>query len=281
MKPPKIGSTNQPFPLARPEITVSPSRARAFTVDCRTMPGWGIPLDLGAESWIAWYDPPRWRLTCASYLRVLRPAEVHGLEGLEIEELQWDSSARRWDPSYTYFARLTDKSFEWLATAHVHDGKRILYTFLDDGFDDDWGQSRRRLAEAGRMTQRNDGSYALRVATGETGDVCVGAGMFRVRIGRRSFTCLRSIEIAAAATRTKVLLHRSILAESFYTRAGRLVLFRRYNGRLWNIGKAGKGKAALPWDKRLPSNARLVINGAMFVHWYDCLTDVSCGFARR
>jgi len=55
-----------------------------------------------------------------------------------------------------------------------------------------------------------------------------------------------------------------------------LVLFRRYNGRRW----ATKGKGAYagpPWDERLPDNARLVINDATFVHWYDCLTNVSIG----
>jgi hypothetical protein len=31
------------------------------------------------------------------------------------------------------------------------------------------------------------------------------------------------------------------------------------------------------WDERFPDNARLVINAAMFVHWYDCLTDASIG----
>ena len=34
-------------------------------------------------------------------------------------------------------------------------------------------------------------------------------------------------------------------------------------------------------DQRLPDAARLAINGAVFVHWYDCLTDVSLGLDTR
>jgi hypothetical protein len=41
---------------------------------------------------------------------------------------------------------------------------------------------------------------------------------------------------------------------------------------LWNV-KDGKPT----WDERLPDAARLVINGIVYVHWYDCLTDTTMG----
>ena len=28
-----------------------------------------------------------------------------------------------------------------------------------------------------------------------------------------------------------------------------------------------------PWSELLPGNERITINGATFVHWYDCITD--------
>lgn len=57
--------------------------------------------------------------------------------------------------------------------------------------------------------------------------------------------------------------------ETFIDRSGRTVLLRRYNGRLW----AGAG--AREWDRELPGNEVLTVEGVKYVHWYDCLTAVS------
>ena len=280
MKPPKLGSKAQPFPRTRPEITITPSRARPFVVQSRLLPGFGIPLEVGATTWMAWYDGPDWRLTSVSYEHVVRPAEVHGLDGVEIEMLDWDAAEPGWRPYYTHFARLTDQAVQWLASSHVRNGKRILYTFLDEGFEGDWGESGRRLEDTGRFVANDDGTYTLTQPPAETVHDVFGAGIFRVRIGGQGFTCLRVIDVRTSAD--KGVLEREILSECYYTRSDELILFRRYNGRQW----ATQGKSAYagpPWDKRLPDNARLVINGAVFVHWYDCLTDITClpGATRR
>jgi len=240
------------------------------------VPGWGVAPDVGATSWMAWYDPPLWRLTSVSYQRAVRPAEVHGLDGVEIETLDWDSSDPHWKPGHTHYVRLTESTFEWLAFSHIRNGRRILYTFLDEGFDEDWGESPRRLEDTGRLVLGEDGTYALMEAPAETAHIDLGAGMFRLRIDERRFTCLRAVEFRAFAKK-RASMERSILAESFFTRSGRLVLFRRYNGRLWKTQR-NSPYAGQPWDEKFPDNDRLVINGAVFVHWYDCLTDVSCGF---
>ncbi len=63
MTRPKIGSTRQPFPLTRPDVRVTPSRAKPFAVDCRCLSSFGVGLDVGAAGWMGWYDPPAWRLT--------------------------------------------------------------------------------------------------------------------------------------------------------------------------------------------------------------------------
>ena len=281
MQPPKIGSKRQPFPMTRPPVTIAPSRARPFTVDDKRMPGWGVALNVGAESWMSWYDPPEWKLTSVSHQRALRPAEVHGLECVEVETLDWESSDPHWRPGHTHYARLTDDSFEWLAVSHLRNGKRVLYTFLDDGFDQDWGESRRLLKDTGSLTVCPDGTHTLAVSPSQVGRVNFGAGVFRVCVGDKTFTCLRSIELDAHATSakaTKASVERTILAESFHSRSGQLILFRRYNGRLWAT-KGASPYSGQTWDKRFPQNQRLTINGAVFVHWYDCLTDVGCRLA--
>jgi hypothetical protein len=277
MNRPQIGSAEQPFPVMRPEIAVTPSDAPPFALnDCR-MPGFGIAPTVGASSWMAWYDPPDWRLTSVSYMETVRPAQVHGLECVEIQGLDWEAGEPGWREGSTSFARLTDAVFEWLAFAHVHHGKRILRTFLDDGFDGDWGAVPRRLEDAGRLVKADDNTYTIATLADELDQIRVGAGVFNVRLGDREFDCLRAVQMSSASMgKGPALLERGILVEAFYTRTGELVLWRRYNGRRWQVEKRSP-YGATPWDERLADPARLVINGALFVHWYDCLTDFSIG----
>ena len=268
------------LPARRPQIVITPSRAKPFAVDCRELPGWFCIPQLGERCVWSTYDPPDWRITGFTRIEVVRPARVHDIEGVEIEEesIDWEPQKGWTKMSWQIFARLTEKTVGWLGTSRIVDGKRILNTFLDEGFDRDWGRSGRLLKDVGRVTTAADGSCALTVPPGETGELNLGAGMSRVRVAERGFTCLRSIELRRSSAKDKASLERSILAESFYTRSGRLVLFRRYNGRLWQVEKKDSLYGGKPWDRRFADHARLVVNGAVFVHWYDCLTDAGLGW---
>ena len=279
MNTPQIGSAEQPFPLTRPEIAVEASEAILFVLDGRQMPGFrGAPV-IGATSWMSWYDPPDWRLTSVWHSRTVRPAVIHGIEGVETQILEWEAPKPQWQESQTHFARTTDEACEWLAVTLLHGGKRILRTFLDEGFDREWGAAPRRLEDTGRLVAVDDGTCTLEALPGELDQIRVGAGMFNVRVGDREFECLREIHVGASVAKGTASLERGILVESFYTRTGELVLWRRYNGRRWKqeANLPYSPHAGMRWDERFPDNARLVINGAMFVHWYDCLTDASIG----
>ena len=279
MNAPEVGSAEQPFPTTRPEIVVTPTDAAPFVLDDRRMPGFAIEATVGAANWMGWYDPPDWQLTSASYMKTARPAKVHGIECLEFQGLDWEASECRWKEGPTHFARLTDETFEWLAFVQIRKGERILRTFLDDGFDQNWVAVPRRLEDTGRLVCSTDGTYTFEPLPSELDQIRVGAGMFNVCVGDRRYECLRDIHILRASlAKGAASLERGMLAESFYTRTGEQVLFRRYNGRRWQTEK--RAPHATPWDERLPGNAHLVINGAMFVHWYDCLTDVSIGIDR-
>lgn len=59
-----------------------------------------------------------------------------------------------------------------------------------------------------------------------------------------------------------------VVSEQFIDRSGRTVLWRRFNRDDWAIERYG-----IPWSKRLPDNERLTVNGRLYVHWYDCITD--------
>ena len=275
MRRPEFGAGSQPFALVRPSIDVTPKEGEPFAVTSHCVPGWGVPMEVGAEAWMAWYDPPEWALTSVTYQHVVRPVVVHGLEGLEIQTRDWEAEQPSWREGMTHFARLADGRFEWLAVSRFKGGKRILTTFLDEGFDGDWGQMPCRVEDTGRLVSGPDG-YSLQALPDEVTDICLGAGTYEVGVGSRRRACLRGIDLGMGEESSvdRASLERQIMAESYYTRDGRLFLFRRYNGRLWHV-RPGSANADKAWDERLPDNARLTINGAVFVHWYDCLTDIS------
>lgn len=59
-----------------------------------------------------------------------------------------------------------------------------------------------------------------------------------------------------------------VACEQYLDREGRTVLWRRFNRDDWNVG-CGQKK----WSERYPDHDRLLINGTVYTHWYDCITD--------
>ena len=80
----KQTSKVQPFPAVRPEIMITESSVKRFSVDCRELPWWfGIP-EVGDRTLWAIYDPPDWKLSSVTEMDAVRSAQVHDLEGVEI-----------------------------------------------------------------------------------------------------------------------------------------------------------------------------------------------------
>lgn len=265
----KQGSKRQPFPRRRPKIAISPSKARSFAVDIRQLPWWNVAPVLGQRALSAFYDPPGWTLTSVDDMRVVRPARIHDLDGVEIEKHEWEPDTGWQLDTWRIFGRLTDSAVQWLATLHVRDRKQVLYTFLDEGFDEDFGQMPRRLEDRGRFVLQADGTYKQKRTRRAQAPGATGAGIWRVRVGRRAFTCLRVLE-----TGNGRLSAKGILYEAYLTRRGLTVLGRRYNGRLWAVPSRWTDR---PWDEKFPDHNRIVIDGCVFVHWYDVLTNLACG----
>ena len=256
------GVKRQPFPGRRPEIRITESRAQPFAIDCRELRWWfGLP-EIGDCTLWATYDPPEWRLSGVTEMDAQGPAEIHGLEGVEVEVNQWEPETGWQLSTWTMYGRLTEDAVQWLATVRLEGDQLRLYTLMDEYFDQNWGSASRRIEDRGRFALQEDGSFQQQNQSPEA----LGAGMYSLRIGDRKFTCLRVLDVEEEPA------EEGILVEAFLTRQGRTVLFRRYNGRLW-----GKSHGRPPWDEALPDHARLVIDGVVFVHWYDCLTGLACG----
>ncbi len=271
MSRPKPGSKRQPFPKVRPEITIKPSRAKPFVVDLRELPSWWAIPAVGDNGLWCTYEPPDWRLTGVTLTHAVRPARVHGTECVEIDIDGWDPETGWKLDTWMMLARLTEQRSEWLATCRLRDGELYMYTFLDEGFDVDWGSGPRRVADEGRLRPLKKGGHRLRKPKGPLVNDMLGAGVYRVRIGDRAFTCLRVIGLDFPPT------ERSVLFMSYVTRRGLTVLGRRYNGRLWGHNPDWPYVKQGPWDEHFPDHDRIVINGVTYVHWYDCLGHVSLG----
>jgi hypothetical protein len=147
----------------------------------------------------------------------------------------------------------------------MREGKPLLSTFLDKGFEQNWGKGeRRRLYDDGRYQRQPDGSHRMTNGQG------LGAGVYDVTIGEKSFCCLRVLDVNQTPS------EYDEISEAFVERGGRTVLYRQYRGRLCGVGK-------VDWAETYPDNARLVISGCVYVHCdctgraHDVITNTSVG----
>ena len=266
---------HQPFPAIRPEIEVQAIEAEPFAVDCRETPGWFAVPEVGDLTLWSIYDPPDWRLTGLSEMIGVRPARIHDLGCVEIRVNDWEPDAGWQQGTWLMFARATADRAEWLAQCRLVGEERVLNTFLDEGFEVDWGSTPRHVADEGRLVRTQDGSFRLRVAPTLAVHDVFGTGVFRVRVGSRNFTCLRVFSIAGEPCED------GILYVSFISQEGRTILGRRFNGRNWGRNSARDDGNKPPWDERFPDHEKVVINGVTYVHWYDCLSHLACGIDAR
>ena len=65
-----------------------------------------------------------------------------------------------------------------------------------------------------------------------------------------------------------MLVQGDVAPEQFLSHKGHTLLWRRFNRDDWALERY-----KMPWSQKLPDNERITINGELFVHWYDCITD--------
>jgi hypothetical protein len=259
-------ASERPFPDERPEIVVACTDDAAFDVDCRELSGWFIVPEPGARARWAIYDQPEWTLSEVTDMRVVGPAEVDGLTGVEIDVRDWTRDGGGAPMVATMFARLTEKRVEWLGVLKRSDEGVDLQTFQDEDFEDDWGGTDRRIADAGGLVREGEGAF--RREPGAPEDLV--AGVCRVVVGGRAFRCLRVLAIQPDPDD-----EHAIMSEAFVTEEGRTVLRRRYNSSRWarRDGKPVAFGTKPTWEEELPAAARVSVDGVVFVHWYDCLGE--------
>ena len=279
----KTMSTSQqrPFPQYRPEIRIEASQVNPFRIDFKELAWWLVVPEVGDRVRSASYDPPKegdapYRLSATTSLAAHRPAVIHGRPcvEVEVENQHFDQygtmSKREKDGPVKVWGRLTPDAVEWIAVESLRpDGTRELMTFLDEGFYDDWDPSPRRIEDCACLRPQTDGSFVRQADAPEI----IGSGVFDVHIGQQRFTCMRVFNLEKEAT------ERDVMVEAYITRAGRTVLFRRYNGNRWAKRDAPPHNwgEEMTWEEDLPHTDRIIIDGVTYIHYYDNLTDVACG----
>lgn len=262
----KVDNTMK-FPEIIPNYTIQKLDKPPFPVKWEEMMGWFIVPRLGEKLGWAMYDFPSKKRGEYVEMEVVGRAQVHGIEGVEIEAREYDpmecnridndKSARR-----SFVAQLTDTHCRILAESHVEDGVKKFFTFLDgEDFLPNWGFGRDNCGNAVNVAPHGD--------VVREGDTVTAAfqpylldvvGRYQVTIGGKTYDTICVMDIENYSD--------GVASEQYLDRNGRTVLWRRFNRNNWAYGRYGK-----LWSEALPDNERITVNGETYVHWYDCITD--------
>lgn len=256
------------LPEIMPEYTIRPLDKSPFEVVWEELMGWVIVPKVGQKLSWGLYDFPSRRRTEYTDMQVVGRAEVHGIEGVEIEAVQHDAEDYFRTGSInkikrTFIAQLTDTHCRYLAECHEENGVRKFYTFLDgESFTDNWGYgedncgNETHIAAKG-ILHRNGDSVTGEVRRWKSIDI---VGRYEVKIGGKAFdtVCVMDVECFDDA----------LVSEQYLDKNGRTILWRRFNRDDWAFHRYQK-----KWTEMLPDNERLTVNGETYVHWYDCISD--------
>ena len=267
--PPKGEKEMFKLPEIMPAYTIARRDDAPFPVRWEEMMGWFIVPREGERMCWAMYDYPGRRRGEYVEMSVEGRAEVHGLVGVSIRAREYDpQEANRVgdaDPVERWFvAQLTDTHCRILAESHVEDGVRRIHTFLDgERFLPNWGFGENNCGNEICVVPRGDITRDGDVVTARDKPFLLDVvGRYDVTIAGRTFDTLCVMDVET--------YNDGVCSEQFIDRRGRTVLWRRFNRDDWAIARYGK-----PWSERLPDSETLRVNGALYVHWYDCLTDAA------
>ena len=255
------------MPEYLPDYQIKEIEGEPFAVCWEELMGWFIVPKPGEMCSWAMYDFPKRKRTEQCDLEVTGRAEVHGIEGVEIEAVEYDPmDCNRIDGADVakrrFVAQLTDTHCRYLAECHEEDGVKKLYTFLDgDGFLENWGFGKDNCGNETHIVPKGvikkQGSA---VTTAKEPFMLDVVGRYEVQINGKTYDTICVIDAGA--------YEEGVLTEQYLDRNGRTVLWRRFNRNDW-MQESYKRL----WTELLPENERITVDGETYVHWYDCITD--------
>lgn len=245
-----------------PEYKIEASTEAPFAVKWEELMGWFLVPKLGEKMSWGMYDIPSRKCSHIYDMQVTGKATVHGIEGVELTATETSYSAKDNVINRTFVAQLTDTHCRYLATLRYDGDVHNYITFLDgDDFMLTWGFGEDNCGNETNLAVKGDiqrvGSSVTSVNKGFLLDI---VGRYTVTICGKSYdtVCVMVIET----------YNSGVVSEQFLDKDGKTILWRRYNRDDWAIDHYKK-----TWSEKLPENDRLTINGTLYVHWYDCITD--------
>lgn len=245
-----------------PEYKIEASDKAPFSVKWEELMGWFLIPKLGEKLSWGMYDIPSRKCDHVYDLQVTGKAKVHGIEGVEITAREAAYSDKKEVINHTFVAQLTDTHCRYLAALRNDGDVRNYITFLDgDEFMPNWGIGEDNCGNETNLSVKGDIRREGNSVTSINKDSVIDiVGRYTVTIGGKSYdtVCVMDIETYDGG----------VFTEQFLDKNGRTILWRRFNRDDWAIDRYKK-----PWSEQLPDNDRVTVNGEIYVHWYDCITD--------
>lgn len=264
------GSMMKKFPKIMPEYRIEKLDLNPFSVRCEELNNWMIVPKLGEKEAWAMYDFPERTLSEHMELEVVGKAEIHGITGVEIRVMEydpkeWNSAGGQNQVERTLYVQLTDTHCRFLAESHKENGVKRLYTYLDgDAFLSNWGYGEDNCGTEVALSPKGDiVREGNQIRTADKPYMLDIVGRYRVTIGNKSYDTVCVIDIDKD--------NPKVVCEQYLDRNGRTVLWRRFNHDEWEIDHYKKR-----WSEALPDNEQYIVNGEVYVHWYDCLPERTC-----
>lgn len=253
------------MPAEMPDYQIKKLDREPFAVCWEELMGWFIVPKLGEK--LSWgiYDFPKRNLAQQYDLSVVGRAEVHGIEGVEIEAKEYDpmdSNGTDGSGMRRFIVQLDDSHCRILAEMHQEDSVNRLYTFLDgDEFLNNWGFGEDNCGKethiAAKGVIRKNGNAVTTTKKPYMLDV---VGCYEVTINGKHYETICVIDAGA--------YEEGVVTEQYLDASGRTILWRRFNRNDWMQESYKR-----PWTELLPENERVTVDGETYVHWYDCITD--------
>ena len=133
-------------------------------------------------------------------------------------------------------------------------------TFLDgDEYVSEWGYGEDNCGsethlKANGIIKR----YGNEVSISTEKHIMAVTSRHKIRMGGKEFDTICLVEH----------FDNGVLTETYIDKNGKTVLWRRFNKNDWANNRYGN-----LWTEMFPDNEKLIVNGEIYVHWYDCITD--------
>lgn len=260
-------SNRKKLPELMPDYQIKETEGEPFAVCWEEVMGWFIVPKLGEKLSWAMYDFPKRRRTEQCDMEVVGRAEIHGIEGIEIEAVEYDpmdcnAIAGADDAKRRFVAQLTDTHCRFLAESHEENGVKKLYTFLDgDDFLENWGFGKDNCGNETHIAPKGlIRKHGSTVTTAKQPFMLDAVGRYEVQINGKTYDTICIIDAGA--------YEAGVVTEQYLDQNGKTVLWRRFNRDDWMQESYRR-----PWTELLPENERITVDGVTYVQWYDCITD--------